>query len=484
LQFGRTKILRDEADITEDNVVQVLLETYQTHSINSSHIKILYDNYKGNQEILQRTKTIRPKICNKIVENRANEIVSFKTGYLCGEPLQYVSRGSDESVSEEIGKLNDMMMLCGKAKQDKELAEWMYIAGAGYRMVLPNAERIRNHIVPTLLNKPIPFSDDEAPYSIYTLDPRYSYVVYHSGLGEPPLMGVKYVQQKDNSVIYSVYTPTKYFELKGSALNGSAKLIKSKSQVNALGCVPIIEYPLNNARIGVFETVLSILNAINTIQSNRIDGIEQFVQSLLVLYNCEIEDDVAEVLRESGLIKLKAFGDNKADVKEIASQLNQSETQTLVDYMYQTVLNIVGMPNRNGGTSTSDTGSAVIMRDGWESAESRAKSDELMFKESERQFLKIALRIIRATVGTTLKLSDIETKFTRRNYDNILSKSQVLSTMLSNDKIAPILAFTYCGMFSDPEDAAKQSMEYYSKIKDGAEVETYNTEEKVGGSIA
>src|SRR5574344_351723 len=133
--------------------------------------------------------------------------------------------------------------------------------------------------------------------------------------------------------------------------------------------------------------------------------------------------------------------------------------------MYQTVLTICGMPNRNGGSSTSDTGSAVIMRDGWSAAEARAKADELMFKESERQMLKIALAIVRSTVGTTLRLADTEIRFTRRNYENIQEKSQVLTTMLANDKIAPRLAFTHCGMFSDPEDAAKMSAEHYANVQ-------------------
>ena len=134
--------------------------------------------------------------------------------------------------------------------------------------------------------------------------------------------------------------------------------------------------------------------------------------------------------------------------------------------MYQTVLNIVGMPNRNGGTSTSDTGSAVVMRDGHSSAESRFKSDELMVKESERKFLKMILKMLRATVGTPLKLSDIETKFTKtKPYENGLAKSQILTTMLANDKIAPALAFAQCGLFSDPEDAAKMSAEHYEKVK-------------------
>ncbi len=59
----------------------------------------------------------------------------------------------------------------------------------------------------------------------------------------------------------------------------------------------------------------------------------------------------------------------------------------------------------------------------------------------------------------------MDVKFTRRNYENIQTKAQVLDVMLKNDKIDPTLAFTSCGMFSDPEDAAKKSAEHYAKVK-------------------
>jgi hypothetical protein len=141
------------------------------------------------------------------------------------------------------------------------------------------------------------------------------------------------------------------------------------------------------------------------------------------------------------------------------------QTQTLVDYLYQTVLTICGMPNRNGGSSTSDTGSAVIMRDGWTLAESRAKDTELMFKESEQNVLKLVLRIIRDTQGLSdelyaIRLKDIALQFTRRNYENIQSKAQVLTQMLGQGKIHPRLAFAHCGLFTDPEDAYRISEQY------------------------
>ena len=150
----------------------------------------------------------------------------------------------------------------------------------------------------------------------------------------------------------------------------------------------------------------------------------------------------------------------KAEVDYITSELNQTQTQTLVDHLYQTVLTICGMPNRNGGSSTSDTGSAVIMRDGWSAAEARAKDTELMFKKSEKQFLKLLLHICRTMSNLDLKLSDIEIRFTRRNYENIQEKAQVLTTMLDNGKIHPQLAFAHCGLFVDSEMAYTMSKEY------------------------
>ena len=63
---------------------------------------------------------------------------------------------------------------------------------------------------------------------------------------------------------------------------------------------------------------------------------------------------------------------------------------------------------------------------------------------------------MRDTVGTNLKLSDIEAHFTRRNYENIATKSQVLIAMLNNPWIHPEVAYASCGMFPDPESAYLQ----------------------------
>ena len=437
--FGRKKIFTDVTEVTRDNVLEVLRKALITHWSNKADMEYLYAYYKGRQPILNRKKKVRPEIQNNVVENRANEIVSFKVGYLMGEPIQYVSRSDDKMVADKITTLNGYCLSEDKAAKDKELADWFHICGTAYRMVLPDSVFERE--------------SDEAPFEIYTLDPRFAFVVYANSIGEPPIMGVKYIQRSDGAVIYSIYTKDRYFEVENQNM-----IIREEAQ--SLG-IPIIEYPANNARLGAFEIVLPLLDAINTVDSNRLDGVEQFIQAIMLFHNVDISSDDLSKLRDEGALRFKDLDPQyKAEIKYLTSELNQSQTQTLVDHLYNTVLTICGMPNRNGGSSTSDTGSAVIMRDGWSAAEARAKDSELMFKLSEKEFLKLVLRICSDLSDLELMLSNVEVRFTRRNYENIAQKATVLTTMLSNPKIAPVLAFTHCGMFSDPQLAYRMSMDY------------------------
>lgn len=441
--FGRTVIYSDALEITRENVVEVLNAAYLTHLSNRKEIEYLWQYYKGIQPILSRVKKVRPEICNKIVENRANEIVSFKTGYLMGEPVQYVAKkGAADGISKSINLLNEYMFAEEKQSKDEELADWFHICGTSYRMVLPDAKVKEN---------------DESPFEIYIPDPRSTFIVYSNSLGNKPLMGVQYVVDKNGITHFFLYTDSGYYEVTDGAV--------TLAEVNTLGEIPIVEYPLNKARLGAFEIVLPLLDGINTMASNRIDALEQTVQALLVFYNIALKEGAIDELREKGAIQVSDIDPNtRAKIEYLINNISQGEAQTTISDMYEAVLTICGMPNRNGGSSTSDTGAAVIMRDGWSSAEARAKHTENMFKKSERKFLKIALNICCTQRDIDLKVSDVEIRFTRRNYENIVSKSQVLTTMLANDKIHPRLAFIHSGMFVDPEVAYAESEAYYNSL--------------------
>ena len=443
MSYGRLKIYSDAKIITADNVVDEVSKAYAVHGRNRADIKKLWEYYRGKTQIELKKKEIREEINHKINENRAYEIVKFHKGYVFGEPIQYVrreratSKEADDVIATEINSLNGYMADANKSACDNTLAEWMYVAGTGYRLILPNTKWSPD--------------SDESPLSIYALDPMKTFVVYSTDIDEHVLMAVVVVERENNEKVFSVYTESGYFEF--------IEYGKPTEKPNTLGMIPIVEYPAENARLGVFEVAMPLLDALDELQSNRMDDIVQFVNSFLAILGGELDKDTYDKLNEWKTLCLP----DGADAKYLSATLSQADVQTLKNDIYTAILTICGVPNRNGGSSTSDTGSAVILRDGWESAEARAKATEEIFKSAEKEFLKIALRILRDTVGTKLRLSDITPHFTRRNYDNIASKSQVLIAMLNNPKIHPEVAYAACGMFPDPESAYLQGMAYYEE---------------------
>lgn len=443
MSYGRRKIYTDAAVITAENVADEVSRAYAVHCINQAEVQKLWDYYRGKTAVLLKEKEIRPEINHRINENRCFEVVGFHKGYVFGEPIQYVRRETsnsaeqDDVIAADINALNGYMADANKAANDASLAEWMYVAGTSYRLALPNARWSAD--------------SDEAPFEVHTLDPRNTFVVYSNAIGERPMMSVNIVEHERGRKEFFVYTEDSSFTVE--------EFGKVAEKKHTLGMIPIIEYPADNARLGVFEIALPLMDALDELQSNRMDDLVQFVNSFLAVFGASIDE---ETYRRVNELKMLCVPDG-ADAKYLSANLSQADVQTLKDDLYQSILTICGVPNRNGGSSTSDTGTAVIYRDGYATADARARATELMFKSSEKNFLRLILRILRDTVGTRLRLTDIEPHFTRRNYENITAKSQVLISMLNNPKIHPELAFAYSGMFVDPESAYLQSAAHYEE---------------------
>lgn len=443
--YGRRIIYTPYEQVNRENIVQILTEALAIHLTNADDIEFLYNYYKGIQPILFREKKVRSEINNKIVENHANSIVQFKTGYLLEKPIQYVAR--KEAVdNDSIAFLNDCMMLESKETRDKEVANWQAICGLSHRLTLPNKN----------------YDGTNSPFKIYKTDPRQTFVVYTTAVGNEAVLGVVIYLRKnekgEQELVCQAYSKDTYYEW----VRGERDVRTALPHI--LGGIPLIEYPFNQDRIGAFETCIHLLDGINKLQSNRLDGVEQFIQALLVFKNVDITREDLTSLLELGAIKIKDDGEIEANVEYLTKELNQEQVQKLKDDMLEVVYKICGMPLGKGG-STGNSQGAVIMRDGWSEVEARTQETELMFKDSERQFLKIALNITRILTGGKYKiaLGDLDIKFTRRNYENIYQKTLVLDVMLKNPKIAPRLAFEVCGLFGDSEGAYNESEEYYRK---------------------
>ena len=440
--YGRNPIYTDAESITSENITDVLNAAIVTHELNRRAIKTLRDYYRGKQAIRGKTKATRPEINHIICENRAYQITDFWTGTLAGDPIVLTSRSGTEESTEAILSLNKMLSYEDIDYINKRLFDDMHICGTAYLGIFPDVYA------------------DEAPFELYILEPENTFVVYSAKVGHKPIMAVHFSEGQLNSRTYEAYTEDAYYKL-----DSDGAVIDKKPY--ALGIIPIIEFNSNSARLGVFEPVIDLLDAVNYCDSDRLDAITQFVNSLVVLYNAQLpEGEDGNSIREQGLICLKAIGENKADIKILAEQLDQTQNQTLKDDMINSIFAIVGMPSMNNGSaSDSSNNGAALIRSGYPITETRAKNEEKYYKRSAKKALELILRICADLSDLRIALSDIDIVFTRHIYSDIGSKATVLTQLLGSDKVAPIDAWTLSTITSEPEEATKRGLEWYEKNK-------------------
>ena len=431
--FGREIIYTNEMKIDRGNILKELSRALSVHGQNRTEINYLYNYYKGNQPVLYREKQVRPEINNKVVQNLAYFIVETKTADIASEPIQYVLRGADESKSEQVGYLNTLMEAEDKSFLDICLARWRSVSGTSYRFIANDNEQ-KSMLL------------DETDFRLSVCDPRDTFVCYYrSGL---PAYSCQIYQDDKSKNIYFIYTNEEWFIIRDQKITSSG--------TNGFFAIPVIEYPNNENRLSDIEITISLTDSINEICSDRADGVAQFVSSFIKFINCEMDEEKFRQLRSTGAFIVKSNnGDNKADVDIMSSELNQEQTQVAIDDLFNKLLVIQGIANREGNTG-GDTGQAVLSRNGWVDSEKRAELSEPIFKKAEKQFLRILLYKLNVSGETDLKVSDIEIKISRSKMDNMLTKVETLKMLLESG-IYPERAIKSVGFFADPEQVAIES---------------------------
>lgn len=450
---GRRKIVTEYkseqlADLTI--LANVLNSTRMVHLMNKGEIDYLQRYAQGVQPILEKEKVVREEINNKLVINHADMVTRTIVGYFLGTPIEYVQNG-DTTKKVQIDELNRYVAYENKSTTDKEIGDFQSICGTAYRIIFTDGE----------------FAD-EVPFEEKALDPALTYVVYENTIAEKPILGVTYHDLYGDSgeVVGTkifAYTSFGQYEITTKSYNG---MVTSDSEVvfdeYNIGGVPIIEYPNNRWRIGDWELSMGLMDAINNLQSGRLDDIDQIVQSLLVFINADIDSDRYDEMREAGLILLKNTTGNKSEVKSVSNPLDQTGLAQFSDELESLLYAMLGIPERStrsGGGG--DTGQAVELRDGWADLEIVARNKELTYRKSEKQTLRIILKILNNKMAFDLSLMDIDIKFSRNKNNNLLVKAQSYSTLLATKTLSPADCLSIVDLVSDVNEYVERGAEFW-----------------------
>lgn len=411
-------IFNEDKSINEKALVSCLKE----HTESIDRFTTLKDLYDGKHAILKRSKTQTDLANNKLMINHAEYITDFATAYFMGNPIKYTfpeeeNRTDDDSLLQAFRKANITQV-------DTELARDLSIFGIGIEYV---------------------YQDKEGNTKSTNLDPRTAFLIMDDTVEENSLLGVHRIKKRDinnkeiGEILKVITDDTVYtYEFK------SDKLSLINEELNVFNEVSMIEYWNKVNQKGDFESVVSLINAYNLLQSDRVNDKEQYVDSLLVLYgtlagdNSEEKLKTARELKRLGLLELSE-GDK---VEYLSKTFHEADVELLKKSIIEDIHKISKVPNLTDENFAGNS-SGVAMKYKLLGLEQLAQTKEEYYRIGLKERIKLYANILNIKM-ISIDVDNIEMTFIRSLPVNELEIAQLityLNNVVSQKTLLSLLPF-------------------------------------------
>lgn len=411
-------IFNEDKSINEKALNSCLKE----HKESIDRFTTLKDLYDGKHAILKRSKTQTDLANNKLMINHAEYITDFATAYFMGNPIKYTfpeeeNRTDDDSLLQAFRKANITQV-------DTELARDLSIFGIGIEYV---------------------YQDKEGNTKSTNLDPRTAFIVVDDTVEENTLIGVHRIKKRNENneeigeILKVITDDTVYtYEFKDD------KLSLINEELNVFNEVPMIEYWNKVNQKGDFESVISLINAYNLLQSDRVNDKEQYVDSLLVLYgtlagdNSEEKLKTARELKRLGLLELSE-GDK---VEYLSKTFHEADVELLKKSIIEDIHKISKVPNLTDENFAGNS-SGVAMKYKLLGLEQLAQTKEEYYRIGLKERIKLYANILNIKM-ISIDVDNIEMTFIRSLPVNELEIAQLityLNNVVSQKTLLSLLPF-------------------------------------------
>lgn len=298
----------------------------------NSRFKKLLDAYMSDHDILHAPEKPKYKPDNRIVVNFPKYIVDTMNGFFIGNPVKTVADEDkvDEFV-EYLDQYND------QDDNNAELSKLCSIFGKAYEMY---------------------FTDEEAELCITYLSPIEAFMIFDDSILERPLYFVRRYKDRKNNEYGSISNKygVRYFKV-----TGGLKWLDDDWQPHYFPDVPATEYVENSERQGLFEPVMSIVNAYNKAISEKANDVDYFADAYLKILGAEIKEDDVKFIRDSRIVNLFGeFGESSNIVAEFMDKpSNDTSQENLLDRLERLAFQISMIANISDENFGAATGIAL-----------------------------------------------------------------------------------------------------------------------------
>lgn len=328
------------------------------------------DYYEGRHDILSRNRKKEGLPDVKIVCNHAKDITDTATGYFMGNPITY-SNTDDTDITPLLSAFDDADV----DDVDADNAQDMSIYGLAYEYVYAKK--------------------DEPKPALKNLSPLHTFIVVDDSIEENELFGVYYWPKKDDAKDIKTWVATICTEHYNWTLNidndvKAANSLTETPEPHNFGGIQIIEYLNNKEGMGDFEQQIPLIDAYNTLMSDRVTDKEQFIDAILVLYGSILGDDEEETKEAQEELRKKKLLELPADAKAeyLTRAMDEAGAETLRKAIKEDIYNFSHVPNLTDENFAGNT-SGVAM-------EYKLLGLEMITKVKERYYKRgLQKRIIR-----------------------------------------------------------------------------------------
>ena len=381
-------------EILDENVLSGYIEDHNTEV--SARYQPLLDAYMTDYPIFHFPPKPAYKPDNRIAVNFAKYITDTMNGFFLGNPIKLQS--DDEAV------LNYVELLDQYNNQDDnnaELSKTCSIFGSGYEMY---------------------YVDENGQIGITYLTPIEAFMIYDDSILQNPRYFVRLYLDTDNVVHGSVSdeTTVKYFEIRGKL-----KFIPEYERPHGFDGVPATEFLENAERQGIYESVLTMINAYNKAISEKANDVDYFADAYLKVLGTLLDEDEIKHIRDDRIINFD--GDTEKVIVEFLQKPNGDETQEhLIDRLERLIFQISMVANisdENFGTS-----SGIALKYKLLAMSNLAKTKERKFTAGMNRRYKL----IFSNPVSGMKKDDwvkIRYQFTLNYPANLLEESQIAGNL-------------------------------------------------------
>lgn len=298
--------------------------TKHTHEVKNRY-EPLYDAYTSDHEILHDPAKPKYKPDNRVVVNFPKYIVDTMNGFFIGNPVKIVAE--DEAVSdyvEYLDRYND------QDDNNAELAKICSIYGKGHEIY---------------------YTDEESELCITYLDPKESFMIFDESIIERPLFFVRRYVDREGFEYGSISDETSVRNFK---VTGGLRWLDEWTPHYFPG-VPATEYVENGERQGIFEPVMSMVNAYNKAISEKANDVDYFADAYLKVLGTTVDKDDVQFIRDNRIVNFEGDGSDKI-IAEFMEKPNSDTTQeNLLERLERLIFQISMVANisdENFGTAS------------------------------------------------------------------------------------------------------------------------------------